>query len=158
MLINAEDLQVFTPGFPHVAKRINDLWGTAELRTYIKGLLGHSRSGKISRLPKEIESSLSKLLLVHERDFEKIASRRPSEAALKSLKANSHFQIVYEGAPHIARKLLMTWGLPQCDRYLQSVFSDTRDGRRKGFPKKVGDALLQIMYLHEARYAKKRPG
>lgn len=156
MLIKAEDLAVFAPDFPHIAGRINDLWGTAELRTYIRGVLSHSRSGKVARLPKPVESSLSKLLLVHEREFEKTASRRPSEAALKSLKANSNFQIVHEAAPHIARKLLMTWSLPQCDRYLQSVLSDTRDGGRKGFPKKLGDALLKIMYLHEARYSKKQ--
>ena len=42
------------------------------------------------------------------------------------------------------------WGTTRLDEYLLSLLSDTRDGKRHGFPNDVAFALMQIQLLNLA--------
>lgn len=153
MLIGEKDLEPFGDS-PQVAERVNELWGTAELQDYVKGVLAEGRKTGGMRLPRAAESALSRLVLVHERELRKRDEPRPLFESIKRLRGNAHFLVVYGFAPRIGRKLVEFWSLPVCDTYLHELLWDTRDGTRRGFPAKVGTALMQLATIHTARYGK----
>lgn len=153
MLIGEKDLELFH-ACPQVAERVNELWGTAELQPYVKGVLDESRKGGAAPLQRAAETLLSRLVLVHERELRKHAEPRPLFESIKRLRGNKHFLAVYDFAPRIGRKLVELWSLPACDIYLHELLWETRDGTRRGFPADVGTALMQLSAIHAARYGK----
>lgn len=65
--------------------------------------------------------------------------------------------------PRIANNLSGLWDQPEiCATYLHKLLTDTRDGKRRGFPKRVtvelGALLRLVETLTTQRDAQKRPG
>ena len=63
-----------------------------------------------------------------------------------SLAKNRHLALIERKYPHIAKAIAVRWGTPDVKPYIYSLFTDTRDGKRQGFPVDIYDALL---YIHE---------
>ena len=68
---------------------------------------------------------------------------------------NENFLLVNEQFPHISHKLELLWGHKECADFLHSLFHDTRDGQRQGFPKPVASALFKLMTLHDELFPPK---
>ena len=68
---------------------------------------------------------------------------------------NENFLLVNEQFPHIGRKLELLWGHKECADFLHSLFHDTRDGQRQGFPKPVASALFKLLVLHDELFPPK---
>ncbi|MBD3634562.1 MAG: hypothetical protein HUJ23_06625 [Methylophaga sp.] len=47
---------------------------------------------------------------------------------------------------------MIFWGSEFCEPYLDSLFTETRSGTRRGFPPDDMLALLNIRLLHEEQY------
>ena len=61
-----------------------------------------------------------------------------------NLAKNRHLALIESRYPHIAKAIAVRWGTPDVKTYINSLFTDTRDGNRKGFPTEIYDALLEI--------------
>ena len=57
--------------YPHIANKINDLWGTAECRQLLVSLLADSRDGKRAGFPPSVASEIFKMLKQHDIQFPK---------------------------------------------------------------------------------------
>lgn len=51
--------------------------------------------------------------------------------------------------PHIFQKVEVLWGTVELHQYLDRLFSETRDGTRKGFPPPVNIALIKLVNIHD---------
>lgn len=71
---------------------------------------------------------------------------------LEQLKQDESYLKISQKYPHIAKKLLIFWGSEFCEPYLDSLFTETRSGTRRGFPPEDMLALLNIRLLHEKQY------
>ncbi|MED5509142.1 MAG: hypothetical protein VX841_02505 [Pseudomonadota bacterium] len=71
---------------------------------------------------------------------------------LEKLKQDESYLKISQKYPHIAKKLLIFWGSEFCEPYLDSLFTETRSGTRRGFPPDDMLALLNIRLLHEEQY------
>lgn len=70
------------------------------------------------------------------------------------LEQNKAFIEIAHKYPHIAKKIDAFWSSEVCVPYLESLFTDTRSGSRKGFPHADILLLLDLKILHEARFSK----
>ena len=50
--------------------------------------------------------------------------------------------------PHIHEMIRLLWGSYVCDYYLNSLFSNTRNGARRGFEPDMVQAITAIARLH----------
>jgi hypothetical protein len=57
-----------------------------------------------------------------------------------------------ERLPHVANKVCLLWGQPECDAYINRLIMDSRDGNRQGLP---WEAALDLMFLAELNVAKR---
>lgn len=60
----------------------------------------------------------------------------------------SAFMAVDARHSHIYEMIRMLWGSYVCDFYLDKLFSDTRNGSRRGFEPNMLEALTKISRLH----------
>ncbi|WP_438969827.1 hypothetical protein [Methylophaga sp.] len=65
---------------------------------------------------------------------------------------NEKFQTIAERYPHIAKKIDLFWGCELCVPYIESLFTETRGGTRKGFPYEDILILLDIKIEHEEQF------
>lgn len=63
------DYKIIEARFPKIAWGIELRWGTNDLVMYIKDLLADTRGHTRLGFPKEVATSLTKLLLTHLKDF-----------------------------------------------------------------------------------------
>lgn len=54
--------------------------------------------------------------------------------------------------PHVAEKIVTTWGTPDCRKYINTLLTDTRDGQRKGFPPATASSIFQLLCIHDRLY------
>lgn len=54
-----------------------------------------------------------------------------------------------EAFPHVEKKICMMWATPELDGYINSLLTDSRDGKRKGFPVEVTAELLFLVELNK---------
>jgi hypothetical protein len=54
-----------------------------------------------------------------------------------------------EDLPHISEALQKTWRTAACQRYLQQLLRDNRNGTRAGFPFSVIDEILTLAAILE---------
>ena len=54
--------------------------------------------------------------------------------------------------PHIGKNLYEKWGSVQLSQYIQHLFTDTRGGTRKGFPKAALQDLYKLLEYHERMF------
>lgn len=66
--ITETDTEALYQRFPHLS-RIDLLWGSAECRQYIWGLLTDTRGGARAGFPKEFAGTIMSLLMEHDRRF-----------------------------------------------------------------------------------------
>ena len=57
-----------------------------------------------------------------------------------------------ERLPHLADKVCLLWGQPECDAYINRLIMDSRDGGRQGLP---WEAALELLFLAELSVAKR---
>lgn len=62
-----------------------------------------------------------------------------------------------EQMPHILAALQQQWGTRDCQRYLQRLLRDNRDGTREGFPLAVIDEILLLAAVLEQQLGPYRP-
>lgn len=60
---------------------------------------------------------------------------------------NEYYILINNRFPHIGEKLRYLYGYPEYYSYIDSLFSDTRNDTRQGFPKEIANALLKIYKL-----------
>jgi hypothetical protein len=65
-----------------------------------------------------------------------------------------HFKIVNEYYPHIANNIMMLWGSSEMNIYFSKLINDVRYCTRKGFPKKIFDAILELKSIHQKEFPK----
>lgn len=53
--------------------------------------------------------------------------------------------------PHL-QKIVDLWGTAACRAYLMGLITDTRDGRRQGFPANHARTLFQLLHEHDERF------
>lgn len=64
----------------------------------------------------------------------------------------SDLEVVKSSFPHIAKNITLLWGNQECHDYLYNLFTDTRDGKRQGFPLQVFLALNSLMLQHRVEF------
>jgi hypothetical protein len=57
-----------------------------------------------------------------------------------------------ERLPHLANKVCLLWGQPECDAYINRLIMDSRDGSRQGLP---WEAAMELLFLAELSVAKR---
>lgn len=61
-----------------------------------------------------------------------------------------------EDMPHIIHTLTETWGTRACQRYLETLLRDNRDGAREGFPIAIIDEILLLAAILEEQLGRYR--
>ena len=64
----------------------------------------------------------------------------------------SDIGVVKSSFPHIAKIITLLWGNQECHDYLHKLFTETRDGKRQGFPLPVFVALNSLMLQHQVEF------
>jgi hypothetical protein len=59
---------------------------------------------------------------------------------------SKNYQLVNAAFPHIGKKIKLFWGYPEFVTMMLQLQTDTRGGKRQGFP---GDVLFALMDLEE---------
>jgi len=65
---------------------------------------------------------------------------------------SEEFNTITERYPHIAHKIDIFWGSDYCVPYIESLFTETRNGTRKGFPYDDILLLLKLKIVHETQF------
>ncbi|HXE40048.1 MAG TPA: hypothetical protein VN639_16395, partial [Azonexus sp.] len=140
--------------YPHIGKRILELWETQELGDYIDKLLGDTRGGTRAGFPQDVVAMLEALRIAHLRLHPHVppALSPTPNAAATALAENDNFKIVDERFPHIGKKLAGLWSSHDFSVFINELFQDTRGGTRQGFPKEVSVALFRLMQDHDRLY------
>lgn len=71
---------------------------------------------------------------------------------MNELKENRFFKHLQQKVPHVAEKIFLLWGYPEFVIYTSKLFTDTRDGQRKGFEKSVTVSIFELMDLHDKEF------
>lgn len=50
-----------------------------------------------------------------------------------------------EQFPHVIKRITMMWATPELDHYINHLLTDSRDGKRRGFPVEVTAELLFLV-------------
>lgn len=69
------------------------------------------------------------------------------------MKESEEYMVLKVRVPHIADKMLIFWGTEYFPNYVRHLMLDTRDGKRKGFPKDVLTAILELQKQHETQFS-----
>lgn len=140
--------------YPHIGKRLLELWETEELGDYIDKLLGDTRGGTRAGFPQDVVAMLEALRIAHLR-LHPSAPQTPSPtptSVAAILAENDNFKIVDQRFPHIGKKLAGLWSSHDFSAFINELFQDTRGGTRQGFPKDVSVALFRLMQDHDRLY------
>jgi hypothetical protein len=54
-----------------------------------------------------------------------------------------------EKLSHVQKRICMTWATPELDGYINHLLTDSRDGKRSGFPLEVTAELLFLVELNK---------
>lgn len=54
-----------------------------------------------------------------------------------------------EAFPHVQKRICMMWATPELDHYINHLLTDSRDGKRQGFPVEVTAELLFLVELNK---------
>lgn len=65
---------------------------------------------------------------------------------------NYDYAVVNSYYPRIGQAIVFLWGQPEFITYVNNLLTDTRDGKRQGFPGEVAPALLRLSMLHDQEY------
>lgn len=65
---------------------------------------------------------------------------------------NKEFKLVNDRFPHISEALELLWGTKEYAAYIYKLLTDTRDGKRNGFPHEVADALFKLSNFHNDEF------
>ena len=68
------------------------------------------------------------------------------------LEDNEDFIFIKETHPHIDSRLKLLWGTKECYALFETLFLDTRDGARKGFPRTSASAIYKLHELHDTHF------
>jgi hypothetical protein len=58
---------------------------------------------------------------------------------------------LYERFPHL-RKIDLLWGSPECRKFIFLLMTDTREGKRQGFPTEHAVTIMALLMEHDRRY------
>jgi|GEM_PF-5408525 len=58
---------------------------------------------------------------------------------------------LYEAYPHLIR-IDELWGSAECRKLLLMLLSDTRDGKRQGFPREHAATLMRLLIAHDEQF------
>lgn len=72
------------------------------------------------------------------------------------LEQNEAYIEIARKYPHIGKKIDVFWGSEFFEPYIDSLFTETRNGSRKGFPMADVMQLLNLRLLHESQFDFKR--
>jgi hypothetical protein len=65
---------------------------------------------------------------------------------------NPNFLLVTRQMPRIAESLRSFWGCAEFDEFIRSLLTDSQDGKRRGFPPAIAQALFRLAEDHEAEF------
>jgi hypothetical protein len=65
---------------------------------------------------------------------------------------NPHYKVINAAFPHLGRKLKLFWGCPEFNVLMDELQTDTRGGKRAGFPGPVLNALFILAMEHEVAF------
>lgn len=65
---------------------------------------------------------------------------------------HNEYRVLFAHVPHVARRLLILWGTREFCDYTDWLFTDTRNGTRRGFPVEVLASLYKITRAHHEEY------
>lgn len=138
--------------YPHIGKRLLELWETDEVGDYIDKLLGDTRGGSRAGFPEDVVAMLEALRIVHLRLHPRTPQTPTPTSVAAVLAENENFRIVDARFPHIGKKLAGLWSSHDFSVFINELFRDTRGGTRQGFPKDVSVALFRLMQDHDRLY------
>lgn len=61
----------------------------------------------------------------------------------------SEFKDFFIRYPHIAQKVVSTFGSKECRAFLTSLLTDSRDGKRQGFPPEDAKLIFSLLQKHD---------
>lgn len=67
------------------------------------------------------------------------------------------FVVVKEQYAHIAKNLQLFWGHKDFHNIVDMLLNDTRDGKRRGFPKPIVTAILVLVDKHNEEFPEHIP-
>lgn len=67
----------------------------------------------------------------------------------ESLLNHPAFKIIALKYPHIGIEIKRRWGTPEFSSYMHYLFTDTRNGERRGFPEEHLALLHEIKEYHD---------
>lgn len=152
MLDDDVRFQLINQRYPHIGKKLRDLWETEGVGDYIGELLGDTRGGSRAGFPKDVVATLEALRIAHLRLHPRAAQTTSPVSVAATLAENENFKMVNERFPHIGKKLAGLWSSHDFSPFINELFSDTRGGTRQGFPKEVSVALFRLMQDHDRLY------
>lgn len=139
---------------PVVAERLIARWGTVDLGDLIDVLIREApRSGL--GVTGELIQVLRDLQTLHLQEFPHLANLDPV-VVYERLSKQPDFQVVHAAFPHVAQRLVETWGRRAFHDYVSELFSDKRGGRQ-GFPMEVVMGIFRLTQLHDQEYPGVKP-
>ena len=68
------------------------------------------------------------------------------------IESNPNFKVINTAFPHLGKKLKLFWGCPEFNALMDELQTDTRGGKRAGFPGPVLNALFMLAMEHELAF------
>jgi hypothetical protein len=65
---------------------------------------------------------------------------------------SKNYQLVNAAFPHIGKKIKLFWGYPEFVTLMLNLQTDTRNGKRQGFPGDVLFALMDLEVQHDIEF------
>lgn len=77
-MTDSEEFQTIKTLMPHIAPKIELLWGHKECNVFISRLLMDTRDGTRQGFPHEVAKALTKLMLRHDEEFPQFIEKQTS--------------------------------------------------------------------------------
>jgi hypothetical protein len=152
MLKQTALLKTINEGHPHLAGALIASWGKPEFDGRVDELLSDWVSGTGPRLSAKVASALTRLKQEHDLDFPQHASRPKAAPDAEVLTQTAQFRIINQRFPHIGRALKRLWGGTEFSKFIVSLFNDTRNGTRQGFPATIAVHLFRLIQAHDKSF------
>lgn len=129
-----------------LADRLISAWGTARFVMVIDEIQKHHQE-----LAGTMTGQLAAIKADHLAQYP-AAGLAWIEHLPQELANNQEFKLIAAGFPHIGRRLAAHWGTRKGLEYLESLFIDDRDGKRRGFPYETYMSLVKLQEMHHLVY------
>ena len=131
---------------PELADRLISSWGTGKFFVVIDEILQHHKDFAAT-----MTEAIAAIKADH-RDQYPMAAPVSFENLPEGLAGNPDFKHIQERFPHIGMRLVPGWGTSKGLDYLESLFLDDRNGKRRGFPLEAIQSLIRLLELHNLTF------